>query len=364
MLKKILLSIFVIAVLAGGLWYFFNIEKSNKNTSITSSESVCSRSFKPVMKSAPYYEGVLFDAHLHLPTQLRGVSDASAEFGLPTPMWNDELSPEYVKCLFDKEGTSGAFSFHLLTKFSTTAEVAIAKEMEHMYPGVFVHFLMPTMINETIDPSTEAIGKILEDNPGLFRGIGELKMFDGKSPDDPYILSILDLAKKHDLIVMMHPFGHHKSAVEKIVRLYPNVTFLIHGIVNDEGPAVVESNLSWVEKLIMNNSNVYYSIDADGLPIYGWLARHEGSIVPKQELLPYALSQFETGLNQNLQQYKQIIEAHPNRFLSGTDRWYRTHYDEEISALIEEHRRAFIGRLVPGVQERFAHTNAENLFKK
>ena len=60
--------------------------------------------------------------------------------------------------------------------------------------------------------------------------------------------------------------------------------------------------------------------------------------------------------------YKPIIEAHPDRYMWGTDRadiaW---NYDEDIGQLLAEFGHAFIGMLDSEVQEQVAYKNAELL---
>ena len=70
---------------------------------------------------------------------------------------------------------------------------------------------------------------------------------------------------------------------------------------------------------------------------------------------------FNEVLHAALSEWKLRIEAHPSRFMWGTDRWYDWHFDAEVGGLLEEFGRAFIGRLSPAVQENFAHKNAEAL---
>lgn len=352
MIKKLLLpATIIIALVFLSSWYVFG--RKNK----------CPRSFEPIMSTEPYYKSLLFDAHLHLPTEIKVVSDIAAKTGNPIALWDSELSLNYLKCLFDKEGAYGAYGFHLFTKYYMDAEVKMAKKIEKKYPGMIVHFLMPTIISEALNPDLDKLEEILNDNPGLFRGLGELKMYDGKAPDDPYLLGLVDLARKHNLIVMMHPFDHHKKGVERIVRLYSDVTFLFHGIVEDIGPAGIKNNINWLDQLMVNNRNVFYSVDG-GLQIYGWEKKHQGKVLSKEELLPVLKSNFKKQLETDLANYKSIIEKHPDRFLRGTDRFYRPHFDREISSLLEEYTRAFIARLAPSVQEKFAHTNADALLKK
>ncbi|TSC58311.1 MAG: hypothetical protein Greene041679_133 [Parcubacteria group bacterium Greene0416_79] len=329
------------------------------------SANECPRFFSPVMAAEPYYEGELFDAHLHLPTAVKAVSTVAIRIGIPVPAWDDELSLEYLHCLFGEEGVSRAYGFHVLTRYFPSLEVKKAKEMDKKYPGMITHFLMPTMIGPNINPDVSTVRKVLAENPGFFRGLGELKTYDGKKLDDPYVLSLIDLAREYKLIVMMHPFNEHKAAVEKIVRQYHDVTFLFHGIdyVKEEGEGDIRDNRDWLKNLIANNDNVYYSLEGR-LPFYGWLREHKGEAVPKEKLLPYVKSQFDIYLKEDTELFKKMIEAYPDRFLRGTDRMHRPHFDRELSALIVEYSRAFIGRLAPSVQEKYAHENAEKLLGK
>ena len=364
MTKKIVGAVVIILGVALGIVYFVRNDMGDVLSEL--SKSKCPRVFSPIMAAEPYYKGEIFDAHLHLPVVSKYVSDIAYKVGIPYPMWDEELSPEYLQCLFSSEGTSRAYGFHLLTKYSVTTEVKKAKEIEKLYPGMIVHFLMPVIINPTLDTDISAVRKVLEDNPNFFRGLGELKMHDGKDPDDPYVLGLLDLARESKLIVMMHPFNNHLADIEKIVRQYSDVTFLLHGIAyaTDFGKGGDErDNSVWLKKLLMNNDNVYYSIDG-GLPIHGWKREHLGKTVPKEETLPYAKSHFYSSLEQDVARYKNLIEMYPDRFLRGTDRQHRPHFDKEVSTLLDEYTRALIGRLAPSVQEKFAHKNAEALLKR
>ncbi|MDZ4285336.1 MAG: hypothetical protein U1A23_00230, partial [Candidatus Sungbacteria bacterium] len=74
---------------------------------------------------------------------------------------------------------------------------------------------------------------------------------------------------------------------------------------------------------------------------------------------------FSAILDGAVNDWKTKIEKHPDRFTWGTDRGGESwHYGEEVSRLFEELSRAFIGRLDPSVQERYAYKNAESLLQK
>ena len=310
----------------------------------------------------PYYTGQLFDAHLHLPSASSIVSAVSAKMGKSTPAWDKNLSYDYLICMFASERTRGAFGFHLLTKYSLSAEVGAAKALDKKKSGV-AHFLMPTFINSAIDPSAEAVKKILEKNPALFKGMGEVKFFDGTSPDSPKAHPYYQLAEKYGLIVMMHPFDRHKDAVEKLVKQYPKVTFLFHGIDSDgevspDGKGAGD-NLPWVLNLLASYPNVYYSMDS--APMWGPLGSDPAD---RNTGFAQLRKDFDSRLERLLRRWKGPIEAHPDRFLSGTDRWHPWHYDRDASALIIEFKRAFIGNLAPEVREKYAYKNAERLLNE
>lgn len=312
----------------------------------------------------PYYTGPLIDAHLHLPSSSSIVSSVSTKMGKPTPAWDKTLSYEYVNCLLQSEGTKSAFGFHLLTKYSLSGEVNAAKALEKKHAGRITHFLMPTFINSAINPKFESVQSIVEKNLTLFRGIGELKFFDGRSPDDPLLQKYYALAEKYGLIVMMHPFDRHKEAVRKIVTEYSKATFLLHGIDSDGRGEDGGDNLAWVVELLRRNPNVYYSVD-ETLQIYGWKREHAGGAkLTKADSLPVMRERFDIELRRQLDRWKEPIESMPDRFLSGTDRWYGWHYDREASSLIIEFKRAFIGKLSPSVQEKYAYKNAEKLLER
>jgi len=328
----------------------------------------CSLNPKPrEFNREPYYTGKLYDSHLHLPTISGIVSSVSTNMGLPTPAWDKNLSTDYLNCLSEAEGVSKIFGFHLLTKYSHAGEVKIAREMEKKYPGRFVHFLMPTFINSWVDVEVVTVANILRKNPGLFVGLGEVKFIDGRSgPDDPKAHELYKLAREHKLIVMMHPFNRHKELVEKILREYPDVKFLFHGIdktSNGGGPHEEVDNIEWVMKILRDYDNAYYSLGSQ-LHFYGFKKEHVGKAVPSSETLPRVRAEFNDTLDQTFTRWKRRIESIHDKFIGGeTDRWHRPHFDAELSGLINEFIRSFIGGLDPSVREKFAYENAERLIR-
>ncbi len=355
MSKKIVISVIAVAgvaLLVGG-----GVTLENYLAQVagdTTKKENCALSPRPrEFDHKTYYIGPLIDAHLHLPSSSGIVSAVSAQLGLPTPAWSKNLSVDYLNCFLEAEGALTAFGFHLLTKYSSSGEVKIAKQMEKKYPGRITHFLMPALISPWINVGTDTVKNALSKNPGLFKGIGELKMFDGRSLDDPYLIEMYELARKHKLVVMIHPFSHHEKVVEKILKEYSDVKFLLHGV----------DNKGWLMDLIRKYDNVYYSLDANLSSLYGWKPEHEDHPIGKEEYLAYIRKNFDHVLDRALNNWKAEIEAYPNRFMSGTDRWHGWMFDAEVGGLVIEFSRAFIGKLDSAVQERYAYKNAQKLIQ-
>jgi len=158
-----------------------------------------------------------------------------------------------------------------------------------------------------------------------------------------------EVAKKHNLLVYFHPgVGHHEN-LELAMRQFPDVNFIIHG-------DFVFPN---VDYLMERNPNVYFTandIFEDVIPLFRF--------GEKQDFIDAMEKDWDLLLDQSVEQYKPLIEKYPVRFMWGTDRadiaW---NYDQDIGLLLAKYGRAFIGRLNPAVQEKFAYKNAEKLIE-
>ena len=73
---------------------------------------------------------------------------------------------------------------------------------------------------------------------------------------------------------------------------------------------------------------------------------------------------FDKVIQQAVSYWKSLIEEYPDQVIWGTDRgdavW---NYDEDVGEMQVKIARAFIGRLTPAVQEKFAYRNAERLIE-
>lgn len=318
-------------------------------------EPKCSREFSPQFKAEPYYSGPLFDAHFHMPPAFEDEHEESPLFfpeGFRVPILGEEITLDEILCSFDKEKGTGAFLFYLWNYDNLEQSMQYAAEMKKQLPTGVHLFLSP------LELEAEELDEVVSSNEGVFDGFGEIVFYDpdreGAIPDDHISLEINNLADKHNFVVMIHPDTGQEKNVENALKKNPNVKFLLHG------PQIENSITNLMEKY----PNIYYSIDTI-------LIRKPGSrgaplmyaVTSKEEYQREFTPNFDAMLNDAVNKWKTRIEQHPDRFMWGTDRAGDWHFDEEISILVEEFTRAFIARLDPAVQEKFAYKNAEKLLR-
>ena len=316
-------------------------------------EPKCSREFSPQFKAEPYYNGPLFDAHFHMPnlidvSKIGGYGEGQdADHGsdpITDPVLGRDVELGKILCNFEKEKVRGAIGFAIGAEQALDETLNIAKSIKEESSGKINLFLMPVMF------STGGLESIEKSNKGLFKGYGEMTFYDqdyaNTPPDSPVVMETYKVAEKHNLIVMIHPGRNQKSNIENVLQKNPNVNFLLHGfeIEND------------IVDLMDKYPNVYFSIDSAVL--YAMQGLFMGS---KEQFVSRFEQEFDVNMNRAVNKWKSAVEKHPDRFMWGSDRGLPWHYDEDVSILFEEFGRAFIGKLDPSVQEKFAYENAEEL---
>ena len=308
--------------------------------------------------SQPYYTGPLFDAHIHMPVASKLVSTVAIQAGFEDmPAFGESLTLEFLGCLFASEGIRHVFGFYLMPNLVLGQAVRSVREMEAAFPGMIIPFFMPPPLH-TLNPSPAEAKAIMTEHSGLFQGYGEIAFekgtFTGVSPEEPEFLEMYAFAGEQGLIVMMHPKEEQRDAVDRLLTRYSQVRFLLHG--GDRG--------GWILDVMEAHPNVYYSLDADMTYLYGSGPQHQFRAQTKEEYLAYFRQNFEGLLEEAVERWKGGVDAHPDRFLWGTDRWYGWHFDSEVGGLLEEFGRSFIGQLAPEVREKVAYQNAENLLER
>src|SRR3989344_3949484 len=318
-------------------------------------EPKCGREFSPQFNAEPYYSGPLFDAHFHMPnlidvSKIGGYGEGQdADHGsdpITDPVLGRDVELGKILCNFEKEKVRGAIGFAIGAEQALDETLNIAKSIKEESSGKINLFLMPVMF------STEGLESIEKSNKGLFKGYGEMTFYNqdyaNTPPDSPVVMETYKVAEKHNLIVMIHPGRNQKSNIGNVLQKNPNVNFLLHGfeIEND------------IVDLMDKYPNVYFSIDSAVL--YAMQGLFMGS---KEQFVFRFEQEFDVNMNRAVNKWKSAVEKHPDRFMWGTDRAHKWHYDEDVSILFEEFGRAFIGKLDPSVQEKFAYENAERLLQ-
>lgn len=312
----------------------------------------------------PYYTGPLIDAHVHMPVSSGIVAAVakrlgSQEFNLS--LFDATLTEDSFICLLKGEGISQNVGLFLTTRFSLGQELHTIKKFQKKYPGKISPFLMPAPF-DFLRVSPSEIRKTLDKNPGLFRGIGELKIFDGTSLDNPHYSELYKIAEDYNLIIMMHPHFDDKEVVKDILKQYPKVTFLFHGgdrinVRREENDADV-----FIAEIMKEFSNAYYSIGTAN--IHGSKREHLSRLPEKEEIVSNIREKFDSDMALLVQKWKPLIEKYPDRFMWETDRqrpqWI---FDEDFGHFVEEVGRTFIGKLDLAVQEKFAYKNVQKLLE-
>ena len=313
---------------------------------------------KPVLRqfsSASYYTGPLIDAHLHMPFTFDVPKSLYTQADYDGAVLEKDVAAGSIMCVFDKTGVKSAIGFYVIPSLLKGQAVVQIKEIDKTFAGRITPFMMPAHVS-ALNVQPADVESVLNANPGLFKGYGEIGMYKdaykGTSPDDASLLPFYDIADKYELVVMMHPDYGQRQAIEKILQDYPGVQFLFHG----------EQMRPYAAEIVAKYPNGYYTIDGDLSDIPG---EHQSVNLygdkTKEEFVAHFKRDYEQVLATAVTTWKGPIEKNPNKFLWGTDRGFTMHFDAEVGALLDEIARAFIGQLDPAVQEKFAYKNAERL---
>lgn len=302
-------------------------------------------------KVEQYYTGPLIDTHLHIPSPIDSHNG--------NPVLRKDMTIADIACTFQYEGTRSVFSFFPVPIDSPPYQKffrAAANAQRH-YPKLFVRFILPPgKIPGAPSVNAKHLKLFLQDRDGLFQGYGEIgfNALEGRDngeylPDDPLFQKIYPVVRQHKMLVYFHPGAGQLENLGNVLQQNPDINFIAHGeqIENDIGD------------LMSLYSNVYFTAN----DLYGdQYLLHQGET--KDNFLE-KIDDYETLLEQDLATWQAVIEAHPNQFVWGTDRGAIAAWtlDKEVGLGLADYARAFIARLDPAVQEKFAYKNAQKLIK-
>jgi len=322
-----------------------------------------------------YYQGPLTDTHLHIPS----IPDWSAEedqqmkdqvpegrFGGPQALlgWNVKMSE--IACTLKREGTHKNFAFFPAYEGEISlSQLEIWDRTMQQYPEQFTPFIMSSGNDDEPDgfPTVDAktLRSMLAVYPDLFEGYGEIGLYAREnggspelSPDAQRLQEIYPIVKEHNLVIYFHLGEGHKDNFEKVLKQYPEITFIWHGD---------QLSVTEVGDILSKHSNAYFGIDEFFGGEREIFEQYVGK--SKDQYLETVNTKFDKIIQQAVSYWKPLIEQHPDQVTWGTDRgdaeW---NYDFDLGQMQVKIARAFIGKLKPEVQEKFAYKNAENLLKR
>ncbi|MCH7714266.1 MAG: amidohydrolase family protein [Chloroflexi bacterium] len=313
---------------------------------------------------ASYYGGPLIDSHLHIP-QLPDDAPGGIDDGYQAPRGSesdlyDAIAEEdrpllgrtvninRIACALKYEGTTKAFAFFPTFPEITSPAIDVAYRTVEEYPSLFVPFIQASANGVSTLEGT-SLEVMLGVRPDFFFGFGEV----GDSPTEPInpppdsdiYTGDFEVARDHGLVVYYHTGVDHQENMARALARFPEVTFIVHG--DFVRPHIVD--------LMDRYPNIYFTFNdifEEIIPQFRFGA--------KQDFISLMSEDWDTLLDQAVALYRPMIEAHPDRFMWGTDRgdivW---HYDEDLGRLIADYGRAFIGRFDPEIREMIAYKNAE-----
>ena len=305
--------------------------------------------------SSAYYRGPLLDTHLHMPFTFDVPKAMYAQADYDGAVLEKDVAAASIVCLVDSTNVKSAYGFYVIPNLLKGQAVDAVTKVDAQFPGRITPFIMSAHVTAlNLQPSD--VESVLNANPGLFKGYGELALYKdayrGIKPDDESLRPFYEIAAKYDLIVMMHPDDGQREGVEKILQDYPTVKFLFHG------PELG----AYAAELVAAYPNAYYTIDTQLSDIPN---EHQSVNLFADKTAEEFAANFKRDHDRVLagaiETWKNAVEKNPDKFLWGTDRADVWHFDPDVGALLDEIGREFIGQLDPAVQEKFAYKNAERL---
>ncbi|MEK6844602.1 MAG: hypothetical protein AABX83_04225 [Nanoarchaeota archaeon] len=316
-----------------------------------------------------YYKGPLIDTHLHIPIIFDGSPEEEeikngkfleGRFGGPKAILGLNIKMSEIACTLRREGTHSNFAFFPVFEDIPLQLLIIWKNTIEQYSELFTPFIMSSGNDDESDgfPTVDAetLRNMLAVYPGLFEGYGEIGLYERENngapdlpPDSERLKEIYPIVRENNLVVYFHLGEGHKDNFERVLEENLDINFIWHG---DQ----LSSNE--VEDILSKHSNAYYGIDA----FWG----HDRDLFllfvgkSKEQYLEKLEKNFDSVLNYALSDWKSIIEKYPDQVIWGIDRgdsvW---NYDLDVGQMQVKLARAFIGKLDPSVQEKFAYKNAE-----
>lgn len=322
----------------------------------------CPKSRDPQTLPDGYYKGPMIDTHIHLHSLPDGEPGHPEEYYTGNNLGIERSMDEWI-CVMNLEGTIKAFGFFPVWEPIIPESIEAVKRTMEMYPGKFAPFIMPPDDDGAKDGSPTVDAKKLDEmlaiEPQLFKGYGEIGLYErgggagALPPDSKRLTEIYPVIRKNKLVVYFHLGERQGNALEKVAKANPDITFIFHGDqLIDCGQC--DKTPDAVAEILENNPNVYYGVDE----LYGNVFLLNDRYT-KEEFIAH-FDDYEPLFKKDMENWKEFIEKHPDQVLWGTDRGVSARWDldPKVAITLNDYTRAFIGKLDPAVQEKWAYKNA------
>ena len=314
-----------------------------------------------------YYTGELIETHFHMPPLNDDPTGGDGSYGgaggvdsaeyaaidpNDRPLLGVTTTLDEIACSLRQEGTPKAFTFFPVYEDSPDALLDLAENAVDRHGDLFVPFIQSTG-SEISTVEAEVLEELLGKKPGLFVGFGEV----GDSPtepinlppDAPIYVGDFEVARDHGLLVYFHPgVGDHEN-LDRALKMFPDVNFLVHG----------DFVRPHIGDLMADNPNVYYTYN----DIFDEVTP-KFRFGDKQDFIDAMEADWDALLDQAMVHYEDLINTYPDKFMWGTDRadivW---NYHADIGQLLVKFGRDFIGRFDPDIQDKIGYLNAEALLQ-
>ncbi|MFC1909579.1 CARDB domain-containing protein [Chloroflexota bacterium] len=286
-----------------------------------------------------YYNGPLFDTHLHTRNILQ------------------PQSAETLLNYLDREKVDWAICFNTFPSSKISSLMSIVRSI-----GSRVVMLRGGNGVHSGQYSEVELRQYLQPKGPLW-GFGEIGLwreeYQSVTFDSPHMQTIFKVVNDAKGIVMIHassaPYGRATwlTEVEPSISKYPDAIFLFHNI----------RTWALVDQLMSKYPNVYFSLDFASSFFIGYGVSLKADDANAASFLAEINGlELDSIVERNLQDLAPMLQQYPDRIFWGTDFSESWHFEESVTDLSVRISRKFIGRLPDDIQEKYAYQNAQRVF--
>jgi|GEM_PF-1975710 len=320
-------------------------------------------------EGVPWYDGPLFDAHMHMT-------------GVTVSIFDDPYTTSDVLRMMDRHYMVGGVAFWLPPLFGRQSETDLLNKSIGEVDHRLANLMMPPPMD--LGFSFGFLGfadgtytkSLLEEwypPSGPFDGFGEIAFYIDKlqkiNPGDSQLDEVYPLVAESGGVMMAHASATQTAKDwAAVMSQYPEITFLFHGLKDfhgsgpDERAAILELLDTY------GGDNLFYTIDAG--PLLHDLAIDNGGSIGMDSESGEALAILVDGVGRQqlaehvYSEYSKEVIDHPGRLMFGTDFLAGWHFEDAGNDVIIDFARRFIGLLPEEIQEDFAYKNGQRVFGK